>query len=106
MSDFRVSDHALVRYIERVQKINLDPLRKEITDKVEIPAMAGAARVTVDGVVFEVRDRTVVTIADTDSIKKFRRSPPNKHRSNRGAGHDPDQHERQKRLARAGGLLR
>ena len=44
-----VSDHALLRYIERVQGISLEDLRQKIAEIVIVPAKAGASTVTVDG---------------------------------------------------------
>ncbi len=77
---FRVSDHALIRYLERVHGVNLDPIRKEISDKVEGPAECGARRVVVDGATFEIRDKTVTTVLFKNAPPKI--TPPKAHATN------------------------
>ncbi len=63
--DVRVSDHALVRYLERVMKFDIEAVRKQIlTPEREHYIRAGASRIIVDGVQFVVRDKTIVTTID------------------------------------------
>lgn len=70
-----VSDHALVRYIERVQGISLDDIRDHIlTDAVRTSIKAGASAVVVDGVRFVVNNGTLVTVIDDRKAKRVR--PP------------------------------
>lgn len=58
----RISDHALLRYIERVLNIDVDELRSEILTKSVVQAIqAGATAVTVNGVKFVVNGVTIVT---------------------------------------------
>ena len=47
-----VTDHALVRYLERVYEVDLDKVRCAIADVVREPAKVGAARVVRDGVTY------------------------------------------------------
>lgn len=60
-----LSDHALVRYIERIMKVNVQEIKDKILSP-EIKALIdnGASRVSVDGVTFVVRNKNVVTIVD------------------------------------------
>jgi hypothetical protein len=44
-----VSDHALLRYIERVRGFDLDKLRLEIADTVHIATLGGASSVSRGG---------------------------------------------------------
>lgn len=50
MTTIRVSDHALVRYLERVMQIDLDRMRKGIADAARVAAANGADRVVLNGV--------------------------------------------------------
>ncbi len=60
-----VSDHALIRYLERRFKLDLDGLRAEILTPERISAIkAGAGRISVDGLKFIVKDNTIVTVVD------------------------------------------
>lgn len=70
----RCSDHALMRYAERVIGFDLDALRKEImTENVVSALKAGATAVTVNGVKFVAKDCTLVTvIADTPRPRRIK----------------------------------
>lgn len=59
----QVSDHALVRYLERVKNINIEDIKKEIlTPEREEYIRTGATAINCDGVEFIIsRDGTVVT---------------------------------------------
>lgn len=59
----KVSDHALLRYIERVKGVNLEDLKKEIlTPEREEYIRMGAKTINCDGVDFVIsQDGTVVT---------------------------------------------
>lgn len=57
-----ISDHALMRYIERVHGIDVEPLRKEIRAIVADAAAAGAARVKRGGFEYVIQDNTVTTV--------------------------------------------
>lgn len=58
-----VTDHALVRYLERVRGSDIAALRAEIAARVEVGVDLGASGVRVDGFVYKLRGDTVVTIA-------------------------------------------
>lgn len=57
-----VSDHALVRYIERVLGIDVETLRREIGRRVDRGAELGACGVVLDGFVYKLQDGTVTTV--------------------------------------------
>lgn len=64
-NDIRVSDHAVLRYIERVLKFDVDAIRKQILTPERIGYIkAGASSINVDGTVFVVKDKTIVTTLD------------------------------------------
>lgn len=77
-----VSDHALVRYIERVLGNDLDGLRDEIATRVERAVALRADAVIVDGFRFVVDGKVVVTVHEahepckrTGCVKDKRRMP-------------------------------
>ena len=47
-----VSDHAILRYIERHYGLSLDPIREKITALVRGPVAVGASSHTVDDITF------------------------------------------------------
>lgn len=61
-----VSDHAVLRYLERVAGFDIEALRREIGRKVDRAAVAGASGVVIDGMVYKLvgalPDCTVVTV--------------------------------------------
>lgn len=61
-----VTDHALIRYMERVLKLDMAGIRAEIGARAATGALAGADSVTVDGIVYQfgLRDHrtAVVTV--------------------------------------------
>lgn len=61
----RVTDHAVLRYIERVYGVDVDHLRSLImTDLVRNAILAGATKVKSDGFVYVLGDNAVVTIME------------------------------------------
>lgn len=61
--DPRVSDHALLRYLERVYGLDLNSLRREIlTDPVRTAIKAGASAVFIAGCKAPVENGTIKTI--------------------------------------------
>jgi hypothetical protein len=50
----RVTDHVLVRYLERVHGYNMEGLRREIATRLQPAADAGATSLIADGVVFVI----------------------------------------------------
>lgn len=66
-----VTDHALVRYIERYLDVNLDAVRQQIRDKTEDAIRAGALTIQIDGFLFTLapKDRSVITILTPEQRK-------------------------------------
>lgn len=61
-----VSEHALLRYLERVKGIDLDAVRDEILDgrRSSIRQLGSCKFKTGDGLTIVVKDRVVVTVMD------------------------------------------
>lgn len=55
-SRVRVSDHAVLRYLERVGGFDVERLRKEIGHRIDAAAMAGASGVVIDGWQFRIKE--------------------------------------------------
>lgn len=70
-----VPDHALLRYMEKVEGRDLGALRNEIRDRVRRGMEAGARHVVVDGFTFVLNpaERVVVTVMSHG--RTARRSP-------------------------------
>ena len=62
---FTVSDHALVRYLERAKGVNLEQYRLEIASAVREFAEVGGGDGEING--FRIRDNTVVTYIGKDT---------------------------------------
>ena len=62
----RISDHALLRYAERVKGVDLDPLRQQIVRDVEAALdkadLEGASAVVIDGMRYALSDNVITTI--------------------------------------------
>ena len=60
----RVSDHAVLRYLERVQGFDIEALRSAIGRRVEAAAETGATAVVIEGFAYQLRpdDRGVPTV--------------------------------------------
>lgn len=56
-----ISDHAMLRYIERVIGVDLEPIRQKIVDTVEPAYKAGATRISADGVTYSIRSNFVTS---------------------------------------------
>jgi len=69
--DIKISDHALMRYIERFYGINLDAVREEIIGHTRDAINSGANGVQVNGFLFQIspQTRTVVTILTPEQRK-------------------------------------
>lgn len=69
MIHVRVSDHAVLRWLERVEGVNVDAIRRRIAKAVHRGAVEGAGGVRCDGVVFKVDynpgEAVVVTTVST-----------------------------------------
>lgn len=58
----RVSDHAIVRYLERKYNLDIDSIRKEILpDYIRDSASVGLRRYYIEGVEFIIENDVVVT---------------------------------------------
>ena len=64
LPNIRLSDHALMRFIERKYGIDLDPVRRELIALAQDPAVAGAANFkTEHGTFCFRRDGNVIIIS-------------------------------------------
>jgi len=58
-----ISDHALIRYLERAHGFNLDKFRDEILNDNNIGIInSGASKIKANGVELVIRDKVVVTV--------------------------------------------
>ena len=57
-----VSDHALIRWLERAHGIEMEDIRKVLEEKVRPYAKAGCTRFVSDGLHFEFRGGRLVTV--------------------------------------------
>lgn len=67
----RVSDHAVLRYLERVGGFDIEALRRDIRDRVWKAADSGASGVVIDGFRYCIRrdregGRVITTVIDGD----------------------------------------
>lgn len=62
-SRYHVTDHAVVRYLERVIGLPVDELRREIGRRCEHGIEAGATGVVSEGFVYRIEEGRVVTVA-------------------------------------------
>lgn len=62
LQPIRVTDHAVLRYLERVVGFDIDAVRKHIADTCAAPAAIGAVCVRAEGYRFEITNNTVVTV--------------------------------------------
>jgi hypothetical protein len=72
----RVSDHAMVRYLERAKGFNFDRVREKLRRAAQAQIDSGAARVTIDGVELRVLDGVVMTVVNDRRFKRPRRPGP------------------------------
>jgi hypothetical protein len=71
MQDVQVSDHAIVRYLKRVEGLDLDIIRAEI---LAIPAAACGAKVLRQGGnAYIIQGNTIVTVLPDDKRRLPRR---------------------------------
>lgn len=67
----KISDHAMLRYVERVMGIDVDALRAEImSDSVKAALRSGASGVTVNGVKMVAKDGVIVTVLSDEMRPK------------------------------------
>lgn len=68
----RISDHAMLRILERFEGLDLEKIRRDIlTDRIIDALKAGATAITIDGMRFVVRDRTIVTAVPKPEKRKL-----------------------------------
>lgn len=58
-----VTDHAVIRYLERVEGMDIEAVRRRIGRKVDRAVELGATGAVVDGVVYRMREGVVITVA-------------------------------------------
>lgn len=63
-----VTDHAVLRYLERVKGFDVEAVRRHIVDMCDGPAAVGAVVVNAEGVKFEIRGNVVVTITPKGQV--------------------------------------
>jgi hypothetical protein len=62
----RVSDHAVLRYLERTGRVDLDTIRQEIlTPNLVTAVKAGVTKYKVNGFTFIIENGIVVTVVDS-----------------------------------------
>lgn len=61
----RISDHAIVRYLERVHGFSFEDTRNELLDRDAVASInLGAGKIKRDGFTMVIVDRCIVTIND------------------------------------------
>ena len=58
----RVTDRAVLRYLERVQGINVELVRRTIGHRVDHAVDLGASGLTLDGINYKIEGGVVVTV--------------------------------------------
>lgn len=57
-----VSDHAVLRYLERVRGVDIEALRRQIGQRVDHAAAHGACGIIIDGFGYKIEGGTVTTV--------------------------------------------
>ena len=65
MTGIRITDHAILRYLERVGGFDIARLRDEIGARIHAKRTAGENYVLIDGVTFVVRDDDGLAVVTT-----------------------------------------
>jgi hypothetical protein len=68
-----VTDHALVRYLERVHGVDVEGLRKRIGRSVHSAVEHGASGVRINGVRYRLKQNRVITILPINGHLKSRK---------------------------------
>ncbi len=71
-SRVHVTDHAVLRYLERVHGVDMEGLRRRIGKTVDTAVKAGANGLMFEGVKYRLHKNTVITIVAGESIVKRR----------------------------------
>lgn len=56
------SDHAVLRYLERVQGVDVERIRREIGARVDHAASQGACGLIIDGFSYKIEEGVVTTV--------------------------------------------
>lgn len=69
-----MTDHALLRYIERVYGVDVEKIRDDaVTDMVKAAIAAGANVINIDGVKFLIKNGVIVTTYDNNmNINRYK----------------------------------
>lgn len=67
-TSLRVTEHAVLRYLERGMGLDVEAIRKRIIDICEGPAAIGAACVRAEGLRFEILNGAVITVSPGGTI--------------------------------------
>lgn len=57
-----VTDHALLRYLERVQGVDIERIRRTIGARVDHAVAQGACGIIIDGFSYRIENNTVTTV--------------------------------------------
>lgn len=69
-----VTDHAVLRYLERVKGIDINAVRNELGHVVDTAVKMGAGAAVVDGIKYVLNERTIVTAALVKTVPERGRS--------------------------------
>lgn len=70
---YHVTDHAIVRYLERVEGVDMETLRRQIGHTVQQGIEQGANGVVSGGFVYRIEGAAVVTIAPQNEVERGRK---------------------------------
>lgn len=75
--NLEVSDHAVLRYLERVGGFAIEKLRSELVARISAERIMGSPYIPIDGIVFVVRDNgkgpVVTTVLQDNGPRKPRK---------------------------------
>lgn len=72
-SRVRVSDHAVLRYLERGLGIDVEGLRRRIGRRADKADAAGASAVLINGLRYSIRDGVLVTVTEQNRARPTRK---------------------------------
>lgn len=89
-----ISDHALLRYLERILEIDIDAIRARLSHEIKTAAMLGAKKYTSAGATFvlektQAGDITVVTVM-TEKMRSSSHGQRKATRTKKPCGRPPD----------------
>lgn len=77
-----VTDHAVLRYMERCYGFNMELVRAHIADVCAGPAAFGASAVRAEGVKFEIDNNRVITVVPDSTLPSRTREEKSRNRWN------------------------